>query len=230
MPRPGVEFTRSAEAHSLGELRGREISARTELEALAPGVQFTRSAAAPHSAIERSREFGAHRVAALARVGRAFCGGAIPTGRGLRWASAFEHLKTSNNSLQGCREFPLQHCALRHTGGLQFRCCERSRAKFGRGWSKSDATVRSGAFVAGAGRAGRRRGRRLLRASALEGAYAKRLCILAIGSWRRRFLCLSSARAAAPRNKVGRALSSHSARDDCSKRDDGRLLYPFIPF
>ena len=60
--------------------------------------------------IERSREFGAHRVAALALVGRAFCRGAIPTGRGLRWASAFEHFKTSNNSLQGCREFPLQHC------------------------------------------------------------------------------------------------------------------------
>ena len=111
--------------------------------------------------IERSREFGARRVAALARVGRAFCGGAIPTGRGLRWASAFEHFKTSNNSLQGCREFPLQHCHIFSLSaarcGIQVGCNSVAASgveqSLGGGGSKSrrarDAKVRSGALVTG---------------------------------------------------------------------------------
>jgi len=117
--------------------------------------------------IERSREFGAHRVAALARVGRAFCGGAIPTGRGLRWASAFEHFKTSNNSLQGCREFPLQHCHIFCLSaarcGIQVGCYSVAASgvvqSLGGGGQRDAARVMQQcgvALVVGADRTGRR--------------------------------------------------------------------------
>jgi len=195
---------------SFGELSGRESLARTELRRL-------------HALVARFAEARSPQVEACA-------------GRRLLNTSKLQIIpcKVAGNFRYNTVIFSV--CQLR-VAAYRWVAIPLLRAESRKVWeggSKGrrarDATVRSGAFVAGADRAGRRRWRRLLRASAFEGAYTKRLCILDIGSWRRRFLCSSSARAAAPRqlNKVGRALSSHSARDDCSKRDDGRPQYPFI--
>ena len=152
---PGVEFTRSAEAPSLGELRSQEISyaqswrrLRQEFNSLAPPQPLIQR-------IERSRQFGAHRVAALACVGRAFCRGAIPTGRGLRWALAFEQLqiipcKDAGNFRYNTVTVTFSVCQLR-VAAYRWVAIPLLRAESRKVWEGGakgrrarDATVRSG--------------------------------------------------------------------------------------